>query len=113
MHGLDPAARKCQIVLQLPVSESTDFDAMIDIEDGLTRLLETQRGVRVDRHDIGEGKFNVFILSDQPWQSILGRIRAYLEFRGVLADAVIATRPVDGEKYEVLWPSDYEHAFEL
>lgn len=102
-----------RVVVQLPLSESVDFDALISLENGLIDLFKDNRGVDVDGHDIGQGRFNVFINSDEPWPSILGRIRAFLEFREVLETAVVATRPLDGEKYQVLWPADYGRAFEL
>jgi hypothetical protein len=104
---------KNQLVVQLPLSESMDFDALIGIEDGLIDLFKGNGQVAVDGHDIGQGQFNVFVRSDEPWPAILGRIRAFLDFHGVLEDAVIATRPLDGETYQVLWPSDYGHPFEL
>jgi hypothetical protein len=102
-----------QVVVQLPLSESMDFDALIGIENGLIELFRENRGVVVDGHDIGRGRFNVYMQSAEPWPSILGRIRAFLEFHEVLERAVVATRPLDGEKYQVVWPSDHEHAFEL
>jgi hypothetical protein len=102
-----------QVVVQLPLSESTDFDTLISVENGLIELFKDSRGVVVDGHDIGQGRFNVFIHSDEPWPSILGRIRAFLEFREMLENAVVATRPRDGEKYKVLWPPEYGPAFEL
>ena len=104
---------KNQLVVQLPLSESTDFDTLISIEDGLAELFKDNRQVVIDGHDIGQGRFNVFVHSDEPWPAVLGRIRAFLEFRGVLDGAVIATRPLDGEEYQVLWPSDHEHEFQL
>ena len=102
-----------QLVVQLPISESTNFDSLIEIENGLIDVLKKHPGVSVVGHDIGEGRFNVFIRSDEPWPSILGQIRAFLEFRDVLEAAVVAARPVGGESYQVIWPSDYRGAFEL
>ncbi len=101
-----------QVVVQLPLSESTDFDSLIGIENGLTELLLRHRGVRVDSHDIGHDRFNIFISSEEPWSAILGGIRAYLEFHGILGAAVIAARPLEGGTYEVLWPADHVGAFE-
>ena len=101
-----------QVVVQLPLSESMDFDALIGIENGLIEVFKDNRGVDVERHEIGRGRFNVFMRSDEPWPSILGRIKAFLEFREVLDNAVVAARPLDGGKYQVLWPSDYGRAFE-
>ena len=102
-----------QVVVQLPLSDKTDFDSLIEIEDGLGQLLHKDRGVRVERHDIGQGRFNVFIVSDESWPSVVGRIRAFLEFRGVLAGAIIATRPGDDSEYTVVWPTDRTVAFKL
>jgi hypothetical protein len=102
-----------QVVVQLPVSEATDFDSLVQIENGLIEILAKHRGARVDGHEIGRGRFNVFIVSDEPWPSVFGRIQAFLEFQEVLEDAVIATRAAEGEEYQVLWPSDHGRAFEL
>ena len=107
------ALERTRVVVQLPVCEATDFDSLVQIENGLIEILAKHRGARVDGHEIGRGRFNVFIVSDEPWPSMFGRIRAFLEFRGVLGDAVIATRHVEGEGYQVLWPPDHGHAFEL
>jgi hypothetical protein len=95
-----------QLLVQVPVSESTDFDSLIAIENGLGEILAKQGGVRVHGHDFGQGKFNIRIVSEEPWQSIVGAIRAFLEFRGV-ADGVIATRADDAEDYRVLWPTGH------
>ena len=109
----DNAFEPTRVVVQIPVSESTDFDSLVEIENGLIEILAKHRGARIDGHEIGRGRFNMFVVSDEPWPSVFGRIRAFLEFRGVLGDAVIATRLVEGEEYRVLWPSDYGRAFEL
>jgi hypothetical protein len=83
-----------RIAIQLPLSESTDFDSLIGVEEGLADVLKGQGGVEVDGHDIGQGKFNIYVLSEAPPAPLLGRIRAYLEFRGLLDQATIAERPL-------------------
>lgn len=102
-----------QLVVQLPLSEATDFDSLIGIGDGLIQLFKESHVADVESHDIGQGRFNIFIRSNESWASALGRIRAFLEFRGVLECALIARRPSSGEGYEVLWPTDYRGTFEL
>ena len=104
---------KTQLVVQLPISESTDFDDLIEIEDGLSDVLKSHRGVVVDGHDIGHGRFNVFVISDVPCEQFVGGIRAYLEFRELLDNAVIAARPINGGRYNVVWPLDHDAAFEV
>jgi hypothetical protein len=102
-----------QLVVQLPLSEATDFDSLIGIENGLIELFKKNHGAHVDGHDIGQGRFNIFIVPDESWAPALGRIRAFLEFRGMLDGALIAWRPGGGEDYEVVWPTDYGGTFEL
>ena len=61
---------KEQIVVQLPlILNLMDFDALISVEEGLIDLFKDNRGVDVEGHDIGRGRFNVFIHSDEPWPS--------------------------------------------
>jgi hypothetical protein len=102
-----------RLVVQLPVSESTDFDFLIGVEDGIVQLFEKDRSALVDGHDIGQGRFNIFITPSGSWAPALGRIRAFLEFRGDLENAVVARRPGATERYEVVWPGDYRGTFEL
>jgi hypothetical protein len=102
-----------QLVVQLPVFEATNFDSLISVEDGMIQLFESNRDVLVDGHDIGMGKFNIFINTDESWAPIAGRIRAFLEFRGLLEDAIVAWRPSMTGQYNVVWPADYEGTFEL
>ena len=101
------------LVVQLPLSEATDFDSLIDIENGLIELFRKSQDARVDGHDIGPGRFNIFVLPNESWAPALGRIRAFLEFRGMLEGVLIARRPGGGELYEVVWPPDYGSTFEL
>lgn len=84
-----------EIVVQLPLLETTDFDSLIGIENGLIELFKDDRSVDVHGHDIGQGRFNIIIRSTESWAPVLGRIRAFLEFRGVLGSAIIATPPLD------------------
>ena len=101
-----------RLVVQLPLVESTDFDSLIGIENGLLELFKKNGGADVDGHDIGRGKFNMFIRTNESWPSTLGRIRAFLEFQGVLESALVARDLGDGKGYEVLWPTGYRGKFE-
>jgi hypothetical protein len=100
-----------QLVVQLRVSESTDFDSLISVENGIIQMFERDHGAVVDGHDIGKGRFNIFIHPNGSWAPIVGRVRAFLEFQGV-HDAVVARRPNATEQYEVVWPTDYQGTFE-
>jgi hypothetical protein len=83
-----------RIAIQLPLAESTDFDSLIGIEEGLADLLKGQGGVEVEGHDIGQGKFSIYVVCETPPAPVIGRIRAYLEFRGLLDQAIVATLPL-------------------
>ena len=83
-----------RIAIELALSESTDFDSLIGIEEGLADVLKGEGGVEVDGHDIGQGKFSIYVRSEAPPAPVIGRIRAYLEFRGLLDQATIAERPL-------------------
>ena len=83
-----------RIAIQLPLAESTDFDSLIGIEEGLADVLKGQGGVEVEGHDIGQGKFNIYVVCEASPDPLIGRIRAYLEFRGLLGEAIVATRPL-------------------
>jgi hypothetical protein len=111
--GNAPSGTGDQLVVQLPLSEATDFDSLISIENGLIELFRENRGAEVDGHDIGPRRFNIFIVPDESWAPALGRIRACLEFRGMLEGVLIARRPRGEEHYEVVWPADYGSTFEL
>jgi len=101
-----------RLIVQLPVSETTDFDSLVDLEDGLIQLFVGNPGVEVNGHEIGQGRFNIFISSSEPWAPIVGRIRAFLEFHE-LERPLIVLDPGNGEGYEIWLPTDYRGAFEL
>jgi len=55
---------KYQLVLQFPVTENFDFDALIELETKLT--FELGRDHDVDGHDFGSGEMNIFIHTNSP-----------------------------------------------
>jgi len=53
-----------QLVLQFPLTEEFDFDALIETETLIT--VELGREHEVDGHDIGSGEINIFIHTNDP-----------------------------------------------
>jgi hypothetical protein len=47
-----------------------------------------------------------------PGRDLIDRVKAFLELRGVLGQAVIANR-LKSERYVVVWPENYVGGFEL
>jgi hypothetical protein len=45
-------------------------------------------------------------------RDLIDRVKAFLELRGVLGQAVIANR-LKSERYVVVWPENYVGGFEL
>jgi hypothetical protein len=101
------------IVVQLPLSESTDFDEPIDIENRLTLSFLKDRAAAVDGHALAGGNFNIFIMPHADPGAIIDRIKASLAESGVLDEAIIARRRSAQEAYSVVWPHGYRGTFEL
>jgi len=53
-----------QLVLQFPITDTTDFDELIDLEGRLILILGGTH--IVDGHDFGSGEMNIFIHTNTP-----------------------------------------------
>jgi hypothetical protein len=53
-----------QLVLQFSISDSTDFDELIDLEERLITILIASH--IVDGHDFGSGEMNIFVHTNDP-----------------------------------------------
>jgi hypothetical protein len=92
---------KYQLVLQFRGDSLADFDAMIALEDQLTKDLG--RSAKVDGHDCGSGETNIFIFTSDP-AATFGRVRQTLQRAGSLQSVTAAYREVAGEIFTVIWP---------
>jgi hypothetical protein len=101
------------LIVQLPISESTDFDSLIRIEDSLSQAFEQNRSATVDSHDIGHGRFNIFISLKDTWEPVFERVKAVLQTRGVLASALIVKRLKSSGGDVLAWPENYQGTWEL
>ena len=91
-----------QLVLQFAANSMEDFDRLVVLED---RLIEELGEVAmVDGHDFGLGKFNIFILTDDP-NTVFGKAHSIVIDQGVPNAMQSAYREMNGEDYIVLWPS--------
>ena len=102
-----------QLAVQFLITDSTDFDSLIHIEDVLTLAFVRDKSAIVDGHDIGQGRFNVFLFAKAPVSSVVDRVKAALDEVGVLNDATIAHRLTMESGYSVVWPEQYRGKFEL
>jgi hypothetical protein len=102
-----------RIVVQLNVDTNTDFDQLLHVEETLTRSFGLDDLADVDGHDLGEGRFNIFVRTSGPWEPVLARVKGLLERLGVLSGAVIAKLHADTQSYEVVHPDSYAGEFSL
>ena len=91
-----------QLVVQFAADSLQDFDRLVALE---TTLVEKLSDIAtVDGHDFGLGKFNIFMLTDDP-------AAAFTEAHEIVREETIprdlrsAYRRMSGGKYVTLWPS--------
>lgn len=93
---------KYQLVLQFSADSIADFDRLVALE---TKLIEELgESATVDGHDFGWGKFNIFILTDEPVTAFTQAHNVVLN-EGIVKDLRSAYRKTDREDYIALWPS--------
>ena len=102
-----------RLVVQLPVSESTDFDSLLDVENALALSLLKDRAAAVDGHQLGQGKFSIFIVPGAAPGTIVDRVRTALAQDGMLDGALIAMQASADDPYSVVWPDNYSGTFAL
>lgn len=102
-----------KVIVQLTVSEETDFDGLIHVEDALIQAFLKDRVAEVDGHDIGSDRFNIYIHLSNDWEPTLARVIETLGQLDVLAKVVVAKFHGDTETYEVVHPDPYSRVFAL
>ena len=108
------AMPKNTLIIQFPkrLNDDLDFDRLVEIEDSLIQGMSQSRTGDVDGHDWGADGANIFILpaNGHSWPSI-DVAKAHLKLRGLLGSTLIVKR-FKSERYEVVWPENYEGDFE-
>ena len=102
-----------KVIVQFAVAEDTDFDQFIDIEEALIGEFLGDRANEVDGHDIGEGRFNIYVHVSEGWELALTRITAVLVRLGLLSKAIVVKYHGSTEEYEVVQPESYGGKFAL
>jgi hypothetical protein len=100
-----------QLVLQFPLTDATadDFDKLLMIESQLELALREKH--QVDGHDIGTGEMNIFIFTNEPNETfeLAKKTLSEKDFTFMTA----AFRDMNGDKYSVIWPENYNGEFEI
>ena len=102
-----------QLVVQLSVTETTDFDMLLYTEETLFRSFPRSDIAEVDRHEFSDGRFNIFVFPKGAREPVIERIVAALRLRGMEGKALIAGRLADHDAYTVVWPEHHGAAFTL
>ena len=92
---------KYQLVLQWPASSFHNYDAMIELENALSKELPIDS--EVDGHDAGSGEVNIFVHTNDPTR-VFNALKPMLATSGRLSDSRIAYREQWKSEYTILWP---------
>ncbi len=99
-----------QLVLQFRGDSLADYDQMVALEGCL--IEDLGHSAKVDGHDCGSGETNIFIFTSDP-AATFWRVRQTLQREGQLESVTAAHRPVDGERYTVIWPEGSRQEFRI
>jgi len=81
-----------------------DFDLLVSLE---TKLMETlDDSAVVDGHDFGSGKFNIFVLTNEPAATFAEAHRVVLD-ESLPNELRSAYRERTGQDWLIIWPSGF------
>ncbi len=100
-----------QLIIQFPLTNASadDFDKLLMIENELELTLRDKH--KVDGHDIGSGKMNIFISTSEPAETFDLARKALSD--NDLKIITVAFRDIVDDNYSVLWPENYSGEFEI
>jgi hypothetical protein len=107
------AMNRNMVIVQFKVERRSDYDRFVAIEGSLIQAFSQCDDGVVDGHDVGQNRFNIFIYPRRSWGPVLNRVKAFLELRGALTDAVIVKFHGKSERYEVTYPTTYSDRFSI
>ena len=100
---------KYQLVLQFPITENFDFDALIGLETKL--IFELGNEHDVNGHDLGSGEINIFIHTNNP-NNAFEKVKALLSDQ-FASSLKAAYRIVGADQFIWLHPAANEEAFHV
>lgn len=102
-----------KVIVQLRADSTSDIDRFFRLEESLFQAFSQCSDGYVDGHDIGEGRFNIFIHVRGPWSAVLARVEAFLKLHGAFGEVVIAKFYGKSERYQVVHPPAHIGGFAL
>lgn len=105
---------KHQLVLQFQGDDPDTLEKVIALEDQLIETLAASTGAEVDGHEPGDGVINLTLLTKNAaklWEKIEPLVEEAAS--DDLEINAVAFRPLDGDEFTVLWPTDFDGEFEV
>ena len=102
-----------QLIVQFAYGPPLGPRQWYEIEDVLTQAFAQSSDGFVDGNDIGQGRFNIFIIPRGSWTAAIERVKAFLKLRGALGSAVIVKLHGKAQRYEVVHPASFQGDFTL
>src|SRR4030095_15139873 len=99
-----------QLVLQFRGTSIEDLDELLEVEGALFEMLEDRE--ELAGHEIGTSARTIFIVTDNP-DATFRRLTPFLERARLLVPLIGAARPVNEDRYRILWPPDRAAPFSL
>jgi hypothetical protein len=96
---------KFQLVLQFAVTENSELDELVALEEVLIQNLPPT--CEVDGHDFGSGEFNIFVFTDWP-REIFDAARQLIMKSAFQKQLRAAYREHGKDDYVILWPEHLE-----
>jgi hypothetical protein len=96
-----------QLVIEFSGDGSQNFQKVVDLE---LMLEEQLNSGEVDGNDVGLGVANIFIITKDPEKCFAEAMRL---IAASLTPSAAGYRPLEGEDYVRLWPSEDRTPFEL
>ncbi|MBX9684009.1 MAG: hypothetical protein K2X41_09500 [Hyphomicrobium sp.] len=103
-----------QLVLQFQGDDAATLEKVIELEDQLIEALDGSTAAEVDGHEPGDGVINLVLLAKNAakvWEKIEPMIEEAAS--DDLEISAVAFRPLNGDEFTVLWPTDFEGEFEM
>ncbi|WP_431263261.1 hypothetical protein ACQ859_25155 [Roseateles chitinivorans] len=103
-----------QVIVQFPLTGQWDLETLLEIEQALVGVFAQRHPFAVvDGHDIGQERFNIYIIPKGSWRPAIDRVHALLTHRRALDAAKIVKQLKGSGKFVVVWPEQFSGAFEI
>jgi len=102
-----------KVIVQFPFVDAADLDRWFQIEETLHQAFAQANDGYVDGHDVGEGRFSIYIHVKSTWGPVLERIDAFLKLRGASGAATVVKFHPNTERYEVVRPVSFAGEFSI